>query len=45
MKVNIADLNGNFCPVADNLIKFELEGEGEILAVGNGMRVMKILMK
>ena len=34
--VNLLDENGIFCPTADNLITFDIEGEGEILAVGNG---------
>jgi len=34
--VSVTDTEGIFCPTADNLIEFELEGEGEIVAVGNG---------
>jgi len=34
--VRITDEDGNVCPVADNLVRFELEGPGEIVAVGNG---------
>jgi beta-galactosidase len=34
--VRINDNNNNFCPQADNLISFKIEGEGEIAAVGNG---------
>jgi beta-galactosidase len=34
--VSVVDENGRLCPVADNLIDFTIEGEGEIKAVGNG---------
>jgi len=34
--VKVKDKNNNFCPTADNLISFKIEGAGEILAVGNG---------
>jgi beta-galactosidase len=34
--VKVSDDNGNDCPTADNLISFKIEGEGEIIAVGNG---------
>ena len=34
--VKVLDENGNFCPTADNLISFNIEGEGERVAVGNG---------
>jgi len=34
--VRIVDKEGNLCPNSDNLIKFEIEGEGIIVAVGNG---------
>jgi beta-galactosidase len=34
--VQITDQNGNFCPLADNLISFTTKGEGKILCVGNG---------
>ncbi len=34
--VRIKDKNNNFCPTADNLVSFKIEGEGEIAAVGNG---------
>jgi len=34
--VKIEDKNGNFCPLADNLVKFKLNGPGSIAAVGNG---------
>jgi len=33
--VEIADSNGNKHPKAENLITFEIEGQGEIIAVGN----------
>ncbi len=34
--VQVMDENNIFCPTADNLISFNIEGEGEIAAVGNG---------
>ena len=34
--VRIVDKEGNLCPNSDNLIEFEIEGEGDIVAVGNG---------
>jgi len=34
--VKITDENGTLVPNADNLVHFELEGEGEIVGVGNG---------
>ena len=34
--VRILDKNGNLCPMADNLVEFAVEGEGELIAVGNG---------
>lgn len=34
--VNVLDKNGNFVPNAVNLINFEVTGQGEIAAVGNG---------
>ncbi|MFD2587364.1 beta-galactosidase GalB [Croceitalea marina] len=34
--VRVEDSEGNLCPLADNLIDFEVEGAGSILAVGNG---------
>lgn len=30
------DKNGNLCPLAENMINFEITGPGEIAAVGNG---------
>ncbi len=36
IQVEILDENGNICPLADNNVQFELEGAGEIAAVGNG---------
>jgi beta-galactosidase len=34
--VRIIDQKGNFCPLADNLIDFRIDGEGTIVCVGNG---------
>jgi beta-galactosidase len=34
--VRIEDESGTLCPIADNLVRFELEGPGEIAPVGNG---------
>ncbi len=34
--VRVLDKDGNLCPEADNLVKFELEGPGAIAAVDNG---------
>ncbi len=34
--VKIEDKDGNFCPLADNLINFKIEGPATISAVGNG---------
>jgi beta-galactosidase len=34
--VNLKDKDNNFCPTADNLISFKVEGAGDLLAVGNG---------
>ena len=34
--VAVADAQGRVVPVADNAIKFELEGPGRIIGVGNG---------
>lgn len=34
--VRIEDKNGNFCPLADNLIHFEVSGAGKIVGVDNG---------
>lgn len=34
--VKIKDENGNFVPDADNLITFEIEGEGRLIGVDNG---------
>ena len=34
--VRILDADGNFCPNADNLVKFNVEGSGDLIAVGNG---------
>ena len=34
--VRIEDKDGNLCPMADNLVHFEIEGMGRIAAVDNG---------
>ncbi|WP_439183409.1 beta-galactosidase GalB [Carboxylicivirga taeanensis] len=34
--VRIEDKQGNFCPLADNLVHFEVKGPATIAAVGNG---------
>ncbi len=34
--VRVEDKNGNLCPLADNLVNFNVTGAGEIAAVGNG---------
>ena len=34
--VRVEDRDGNFCPLADNLVKFKLSGPGKIAAVDNG---------
>jgi beta-galactosidase len=34
--VKILDRDGNFCPLADNLVRFRIEGPGKIAAVDNG---------
>ncbi|MFI3249223.1 MAG: glycoside hydrolase family 2 TIM barrel-domain containing protein, partial [Rikenellaceae bacterium] len=34
--IRVEDQDGNLCPLADNEISFEIEGVGELLAVGNG---------
>jgi len=34
--VKIEDKNGNFCPLADNLVNFKITGPATIAAVGNG---------
>ncbi|WNJ19089.1 glycoside hydrolase family 2 TIM barrel-domain containing protein [Pontibacter sp. G13] len=34
--VQIVDKQGNFCPLADNLVKFEVSGAGRIAGVDNG---------
>jgi len=36
VSVQIEDKNGNFCPLAENLIQFQVEGPATIAAVGNG---------
>ena len=34
--VRVEDGEGNFCPLADNLVRFQVTGAGRIEAVGNG---------
>jgi beta-galactosidase len=34
--VRVEDKDGNFCPMADNPVKFKLEGPGKIAGVDNG---------
>ncbi len=34
--VRIEDRDGNLCPLADNLVNFDIKGEGTLAAVGNG---------
>lgn len=34
--VRVVDKEGNLCPNSDNLINFEIQGQGAIVAVGNG---------
>jgi len=34
--VKIEDKDGNLCPLADNLVNFEITGSGKLAAVGNG---------
>jgi beta-galactosidase len=34
--VEMLDKDGNVCPLADHLVKFEIEGPAEIAGVGNG---------
>lgn len=36
VRVEIVDNEGRLCPDADNLIKFQIEGDGTIAGVGNG---------
>jgi beta-galactosidase len=35
-RVEIRDLQDRFCPLADNLVKFEINENGQIIGVGNG---------
>ncbi|WP_066631023.1 glycoside hydrolase family 2 TIM barrel-domain containing protein [Labilibacter marinus] len=37
--VRIEDKNGNFCPLADNLVKFNVSGVGKIVGVDNGSQI------
>jgi beta-galactosidase len=34
--VRVEDKEGNFCPLADNLVRFKLEGPGKVAGVDNG---------
>jgi len=34
--VRIEDKDGNLCPMADNLVNFEISGAGSVIAVDNG---------
>ena len=34
--IRIEDKEGNLCPNADNLVNFKIQGDGELIAVGNG---------
>jgi beta-galactosidase len=36
LTVRVEDKDGNLCPNADNLVRFEVEGQGSIAAVDNG---------
>jgi beta-galactosidase len=36
LQIEIIDSDGNVVPTADNLLHFDIEGEGRIIAVGNG---------
>ncbi len=36
IKVEIKDTNDNVHPTADNMVYFDIEGDGEIIGVGNG---------
>jgi beta-galactosidase len=36
IKVDVLDADGRIVPVADNLIEFQIEGEGKIIGVDNG---------
>jgi beta-galactosidase len=37
--VRVVDANGTTVPYADNLVKFQLSGEGSIAAVDNGSQI------
>ena len=39
MTVKIVDRNGTLVPLADNLIKFEVSGDGSIAGVDNGNQI------
>ncbi|UCF44169.1 MAG: DUF4982 domain-containing protein, partial [Planctomycetota bacterium] len=34
--VRIVDKRGDLCPLADNLVRFKIDGNGEVACVGNG---------
>ena len=36
MTVRVEDKDGNFCPLADNLVRFKVSGPARIAAVDNG---------
>ena len=36
VEIDVADAQGNFCPMADNLIQVEVKGAAKILAMDNG---------
>ena len=36
LTVRVEDKDGNLCPLADNLVRFHVEGAGSIAAVDNG---------
>jgi beta-galactosidase len=36
VNVKITDQDGNLCPHADNLVTFDIQGDGKLAAVGNG---------
>jgi beta-galactosidase len=39
ISVKVVDENGNLVPLADNLIKFHIQGEGSIAGVDNGSQI------
>jgi len=36
LTVRIVDKQGNLCPLADNLVRFKIDGNGQVACVGNG---------